>query len=224
MRWPARRSLLHHKQRPEEVWGLGRNAGRIMIGEAPNPSKPHLVRDAFRFLSSANEHQLELAKARYTYAYARRDAAFDKLRYGLVLLTTASLLAVLTALGNDTVRSGKFGLTIADLAFSASAFALGSILAAVAIWHENIRMQGELSDHFVRLSRYEDLRAILDSELTKESVARCEELMAAAHKVPPRDFEHSKLEVYATNWAGATWIAGVSVVIWRVASLIDWCG
>jgi hypothetical protein len=186
--------------------------------------KPPLMSDVRRYLDSTNKHQLSIAETRYEYLLQRRDQLFDKVRNGLLALNSASLLAVLTALGNPTVSSGKFGLSVNDLAAAACAFAVCLILACVGFWIETNRMQGEVATQFDRMLRHQNLRGMLDSTFTAEHDAQCHEAMKEVHKLPPKDFGHSKFEIIVTNTAGGIWIGGMAVLIMRVGALIHWLG
>lgn len=183
-----------------------------------------LVKDAQRFLASTTASRLHAAQNRYDYLIERRDRMNDRVRTGLILLNSASLLGVLTALGTELIATAEFGIDVADLAFSASCFITGSILAAAALMWETWTVAPQAAKQFDRLSRLENLQGTLDLELSGNSLDDCRKRMNEVHALPPEDFAFSHLANWLGNFAAGAWLAGMSLPLIRIASLIDWFG
>jgi hypothetical protein len=181
-----------------------------------------LVRDFHRYHGSLSDHQLPAARDRYEYLYKRRDELFDKVRNGMLVLNSASLLAVLTAINNEQVLKGKFGVTVTELAMAACAFALGLVLAAAGFFLEANRTQHEVALQFGRLICQMQLHSILDSRLTEESEEQFREIMQSVHELPPADFKYSLVALVATHSAGGLWVGGIALLVWKMSSVIGW--
>ena len=185
---------------------------------------PRLVCDEQRYTDSLSRHQLSAARARYEYLLGRRDKLQDQLRVGALAINAASLLGVFTALGTDIVAQAKFGVSVSDLAYSAACFILGTIMAGMGAVIESWRAPGEAAEQFDRLSREENLRASLDSELNDETRVRFKTQRDHLHELPPADFNYSLPATWATNLAYGAWLAGMILPLWRLGALIKWCG
>jgi len=181
-----------------------------------------LIREMFRHANSLSENSLTAAEARYDYLIERRDRSNDRIRTGLIILNSASLLGVLTALGTDAIAAERFGIGITDLALSASTFILGTMLAATAVMIESWRLPSEAALQFDRLTREKLLRASLDVHLDEKGVTYFEERLASLHELPPKDFEFSRTANWLTNVAGGVWLAGMAIPLYRIGGLVDW--
>jgi len=183
-----------------------------------------LVRDEQRYSDSLSRHQLPAARTRYEYLLERRDKIQDQLRIGAMAINAASLLGVFTALGTDVVSQAKFGVSVSDLAYSAACFILGTISAGVGAVIESWRVPAVAAEQFDRLSREESLRASLDNELNDQNRTHFKTQMDRLHELPPADFGYSLPATWATNLAYGAWLAGMLLPLWRLGTLIKWCG
>lgn len=183
-----------------------------------------LVRDVQAYLDSTVNSRLPRSAARYDYLLQRRDQTNDRIRTGLIVLNSASLLGVLTALGTDVIAEERFAIGISDLVFSACCFILGAIFAASAVMVESWRLPEEAAEQFDRLSRDEALRAALDNHLTEANLDSCRDRMQDVHQLPPADFQYSPSAMWLANMAGGSWLAGLVLPLWKIASLIVWYG
>jgi len=91
---------------------------------------------------------------------------------------------VLTALGTDIFAEEQFGIAVSDLAYSACSFIVGTILAAVAVLVDSWHLPNEAATQSDRLSRHENLQAILNSPLTEQNMRECTDRMQAVHGLP----------------------------------------
>ena len=183
---------------------------------------PALVRDLQRYVDSVAKSQLPVAQAHYAYLLERKDRSNDRIRTGLIVINSASLLGVLTALGTEAISSQQFGIGIGDLAFSASAFILGTMLAAAAVMVDSWRLPEEAAVQYDRVSRQENLRAALDTELNEDNLVNFRLRMEDVHALPQKDFEYSPIATVLTNFAGGAWLAGTTLPLFKIGALIDW--
>lgn len=181
-----------------------------------------LVRDLYRYNDSVSKEELRAAQARYDYLLQRRDQVNDRIRNGTIALNAVALLGVLTALSTDLVSGGSFGVSPGDLAFSASCFMVGLILAVVGIAAESWRIPGEAATQFALLSHHRRQRGVLDSAFRESSHEELTQAMEEIHELQAVDFEWSSLANWATNLSAGAWLAGMLLPLWKITELIAW--
>lgn len=187
----------------------------IMIDEETT-----LVRDVYRYHAAISESQLPAAQARYDYLLSRRDQINDRIRTGSLALNAASLVGVFTALSTNSIAEGHFGISIAELGYSALCFMVGLIGSVIGIVFDSHRLDIEVAEQFDRLSRQERYSGALNKHLTQEAEDFLKEQMEIVHALPPRDFNQSLISVLAINFAGGAWIAGISLPVWEVGQFL----
>jgi hypothetical protein len=180
------------------------------------------IKDKYLYHDAISQHQLGASQARFDYLLARRDQINDRIRSGSIALNAASLVGIFTALSTDVISKGTFGLSIPDLAYSACCFMIGLIGGVLGIVFESYRIPQQAAEQYDRLSRQESYRGALNNHLSEPNEASFFRMMEELHALPPRDFEQSIVSNISTNFSGGAWIAGMSLPLWQIASMIKW--
>jgi len=161
----------------------------------------------------------ELSRSRFEYLVARRDQLLDRLRFGILALNGASLVALISALGGDGAAATWIGLNPPRAKESAAAFVVGTIFAVVSIMIDANIYRTEAGDAEVRRSTLSRLTALYEAPMSKENYDRAGAAMSDYHKLPPVDFQFSKWAIMLLNASGGAWLFGVGVPL---SSALGW--
>ncbi|MFN4095490.1 MAG: hypothetical protein ACK4GG_01825 [Sphingomonas sp.] len=153
----------------------------------------------------------ELATRRYEYLISRRDQSLEKLRFGLLALNGASLVALISALGGDGTAATWLGFDADRARYSAAAFILGTVCGGVSIIVESNLQRVEAGDAVARQSTLNRLTALYSAKFTKGNYDRVGPVMEEYHKLPLVDFRYSIPALISLNASAGAWLFGVAM-------------
>lgn len=158
-------------------------------------------------------HQFDLAAAENELQYfiRRRDEANEKLRFGLVGLNGASLVALLSALGGRGSAATWLGFTPQNALFSALLFVAGLMLAGYSINTQQNLSTTESGDASARVQTLRRLVALYEQDNTQANNDRYGETLAEYHKLPLTGFQFSSWAITAQHFSGGVWLAGILI-------------
>jgi len=163
--------------------------------------------------SLAETHRVgrDQALKELAYYYDRRDKLFERIRFGVLTLNGASLIALISALGGTGAAATWLGFTQDNVIYSAAAFTLGTIAAGVGIAAQQFHYQREALDGFLRASALSSLAAHYERKASPEALDKHEQDMDALAKLPLTGFQHSHVAIWAQNFSQGAWLAGILV-------------
>lgn len=153
----------------------------------------------------------ELATRRYEYLISRRDQSLEKLRFGLLALNGASLIALISALGGDGTAATWLGFNADRARYSAAAFIIGAVCGGISILIESNLQRVEAGDAMARHSTLNRLTALYSAKFTKENYDRVGPVMEEYHNLPLIDFRYSIPAIVALNASAGAWLFGVAM-------------
>ena len=156
---------------------------------------------------------------RFEYLANRRDQLLDKLRFGVLGLNGASIIALMSALGGKGSAATWLGFTEQTAQASAAAFIAGAIAAGVAITLEANLHRTEAGDCEARRSTAIRLNALYKAKLNAKNFDQAGAVMKEYHALPLVDFQFSKAAIVFQNCAAGAWLFGV---LMPLSSLLGW--
>lgn len=148
---------------------------------------------------------------RCDYLITRRDQLLDRLRFGILALNGASLIALMSMLGGSGSTAAWLGFNQSIARDSAIAFALGVVLAGISAMMDANLYRTEAADAEVRRSTVGRLTALYEADFTDDNYRTAGEVMKQYHDLPLVDFQFSKVAITLQNFAGGAWLFGIAV-------------
>ena len=153
--------------------------------------------------------EYQFARSRYEYLISRRDQLIDRLRFGVLTLNGASLVALLAAVGGKGEAAQWLGFTAATAKYSVAAFVVGIVLAGISVIIDANLYRTEAGDAFARQSSASILASRFEDRASDQSLGLMQKEMAEFHEAPLVDFQHSPLAIALQNFAGGSWLSGI---------------
>ena len=177
-------------------------------------SKLPKLRDLFGYNAAQADSEAELAARRYEYLIEQRDKLNEKIRFGILTLNAASLVALASLVG-DEKKMTFLGLTASDVGYAALIFGLGLACAAVAIWSNSNQAISAPARAYEILIKAANKRAHMDQRCGERAEDEFRKLLDEK-PIPSPDFAFSKLTIWSTNAAGSIWLGGLVFAISKV--------
>lgn len=168
------------------------------------------VESAFPELAELNRHDRDLALADFRYLLERRDKLTERIRFGLLTLNGASLLALLSALGGSGQAATWLGFTRENAIYSATAFTAGLFLAGSAVWAQQNWYTEEVGDASKRVRTLARTSAQFRRPLTKRNVDQVGKHIDEVGDLPLVGFQYSFWAILAQNAAASAWFIGIA--------------
>ena len=173
------------------------------------------LRDLFSYNAVRAESEASLADRRYEYLIEQRDKLNERIRFGILTLNAASLVALASLVG-DEKKVKALGLGSTSIGFAALMFGIGLATAALSIWsNSNYAIHAPASAYEILMSA-EHKRAYLEHTCSERSEDEYGRILDEKPNKSP-DFAFSKLTIWLTNSAGSFWLSGLLFIICKVA-------
>lgn len=177
-------------------------------------SKEPRLRDLFGYNAAWADAEAELAVHRYEYLIEQRDKLNERIRFGILTLNAASLVALVSLVGNKE-KFGILGLEPSAIGVAALMFGLGLACAAVAIWSNSNQAISAPASAYQILIAAEHKRAQLEQRCGERAEEEFGQLLDEKPHPSP-DFAFSPLTIWLTNTAGSIWLVGLLFVVSKV--------
>lgn len=161
----------------------------------------------------------ELVVGEAAYHLKRRDDISDKIRFGLVGLNGASILALLSALGGSGEAAKWLGFTPVTSVISALCFTTGLVLAGRSIFSAQIIAINEAGDASARASNIGGLIALYEGANTQDNYEELRRTADDYHKLPVTGFKYSTWDTSFRHFAALSWFLGIALPLF---SALDW--
>lgn len=170
------------------------------------------LREVYRYNASQADAAAALAVRRYEALLEQRDRLTERMRFGVLSLNAASLIA-LAALIGDKAKLAQLGLSPKIVVVSAVFFVVGSVMSAIAIRMAAIHMTTQAPVASQRVLDSRALVALVDSSCSMQAEEDFQKALAArTDKVDP-DYAWSFAVINVTSWAEGCWLGGVSAIL-----------
>lgn len=179
-------------------------------------SKHPRMRDLYGYNASLADAEADLAARRYEYLIEQRDKLNERIRFGILTLNAASLVALASFVGEKD-KIEPLGLGGSAIGFAALMFGLGLACAAIAIWSNSNHAILAPARAFEILTKAENRRAHMDQRCGESEEEEFRQLLDEKPHASP-DFAFSKLTITLTNSAGSIWLGGLMYVVYKVAA------
>lgn len=144
-----------------------------------------------------------------TYFMARRDQAIEKVRFGLVALNGASIVALISTLGGNGDVAKWFGFTPVITVYSAISFAIGAVLAGHSLNAQTNDYTLETGDAWARWSKLNTLLSLYANEADKQAIDQYSVALSEYHNLELVGFQGGKQARWAQHFAAGAWMNGI---------------
>ena len=177
-------------------------------------SKLPKLRDVFGYNAARADAESALALNRYQYLIEQRDKLNERIRFGILTLNGASLVALASILG-DSAKIDSLGLTANSIGYASIMFGLGLICAALSIWSNSNQAIFAPAEAYELLAKAEHKRAQLEQICSERAE---EEYRKSLEETPSKspDFAFSKMTIALANAAGSIWLGGLVFLICKI--------
>lgn len=167
--------------------------------------------DAHPYMKTVHDSDYKRTVDSYRYIIARRDSLIDRIRFGLIALNGASLVALLSAIAGGGKGAAWIGIDQSKAPLVAACFAAGALLAGFSAIRQEYVSTMEAADAFTRLMALQHALSLYGKP--DEAIARekLDEAVQAVHKAPLIDFQFSIAAGVAQSFSGAAWLLGVTL-------------
>jgi len=173
------------------------------------------LRDLFSYNAVRAEGEAALALRRYEYLIEQRDKLNERIRFGILTLNAASLVALASLVG-DEKKLKALGLGSASIGTAAMLFGIGLAAAALSIWSNSNHIIDAPASAYEILMRAEHKRAYLEHVCSERAEDEFGKILGEMPNKSP-DFAFSRLTILLTNSAGSFWLSGLLFIIFTVA-------
>ena len=181
--------------------------------------EPGTVRHAEPVNAAMFAADVAFTASRFKYLISRRDQLLDRLRFGVLALNGASIVALLSALGGDGAAASWIGFNPPRARASAIAFVCGAVLAGAAKMVDANLYRKEAGDAEARRATASLLSALYEGPFTQEHHAQIEPVMKRYHELPLVDFQYSLISIVLLNMGAGVWLFGVGLPLWAALGL-----
>ncbi len=158
-----------------------------------------------------HQFELEAAEAELQYFLRRRDETSDKIRFGLIALNGASIIALLSALGGGGTAANWLGFNDQNALWSALLFVIGLASAGHSINTQQNLSTKESGDASARAQTLRRLVSLYEEEKTHERLENYSKTLAQFHGLPLTGFQFSHRAILAQHVSGGAWLAGILI-------------
>ncbi|HEY6917547.1 MAG TPA: hypothetical protein VI381_07900 [Allosphingosinicella sp.] len=170
-----------------------------------------LLGDIMPSLAESHAFARHAAHEELRYLIDRRDKLTDRIRFGLLALNGASLVALIGALGGGGNAAQWLGFTHNNSIFSAAAFTFGLALAGWSVVAQQSAFVREAGDGSARAQTLNRLASLYKLPATKENVERMSETMNELNDLPLTGFQFQHRSIFAQNFSAGAWFAGIAL-------------
>jgi hypothetical protein len=177
------------------------------------------LKDISPVTRAMHEHAFEAATTELRYHIERRDRLNDRIRFGLIALNGASLLALIGALGGDGEAAHWLGFTSTNAMISACCFTFGLLAAGLSVTSQQtvtIKEAGDASARALVLSR---LLALYEQPSTSENHERLGKAMEEYSGLELTGFQFNPRSFTAQGLAASAWLIGIAIPLLYALSI-----
>jgi hypothetical protein len=171
------------------------------------------LRDAYPAQGRFIERFVDFERGRLEYLLQRRDTLHDRIRFGLLTINGASLVALLAALGGNGNTAKWMGISHGSAMVSALAFIFGGHAALFSIAADYGYASKEIFDASKKWVAAEQLESGMENFVTPDSDEQADMILTTYQDLP-RSYGHPNITSAVLHGvAAASWSVGVISII-----------